>query len=185
MAVILFWVFSIIAIIFSLLVIVQRKAIYSALSLIVVLCSFSGLYALMGASFLAAIQVVVYAGAIMVLFVFIIWLLGLRTGQEASLPRGRWLYLSLILALGIGAHIVYIFAKYLRGLEFSRAADIKEIAKMMLGRYVLPFELTSILFLVALVGAFYIARNKVKEFEIESKEKEEKRREVKKKEIKS
>ena len=70
MAVILFWIFSIVAIIFSLLVIAQRKAIYSALSLIVVLCSFSGLYALMGAPFVAAIQVVVYAGAIMVLFVF-------------------------------------------------------------------------------------------------------------------
>ena len=96
--------------------------------------------------------------------------LGLRTGQEPALLRGRWLYLSLILALGIGTEIVYIFIKYLSGLKFTRVSDIKEIAKIMFGKYVLPFELTSILFLVALVGAFYIARNKIRELKVERKE---------------
>jgi NADH-quinone oxidoreductase subunit J len=169
MFVALFWIFSIVAVIFALLVVIQRKAIYSALSLIVVLCSFAGLYAIMGATFVAAIQVVVYAGAIMVLFVFIIWFLGLRTGEEPK-GEGKWVYIPAGLGVLMGGAVIYIVVRYWKGLMLERQTDIKEIAKVMMGKYVLPFELTSILFLVALIGAFYLAKGKKKEIVVEKKE---------------
>ncbi len=174
MSFILFCFFSILAVIFSILVVIQRKAIYSALFLIVVLCCFAGLYVLIGATFVAAIQVIVYAGAIMVLFVFIIWFLGLRTGEEPAYSKIKWFYIIPVIGIIIGVQILYIIIKYLKGYTFQRTSDIKGIANVMLGKYVLPFELTSILFLVALVGAFYIARSKKKELD----EKEEKKVEI-------
>ncbi|OGF59730.1 MAG: hypothetical protein A2Y62_05090 [Candidatus Fischerbacteria bacterium RBG_13_37_8] len=157
----LFWFFAIVAVAGSIMVIAQRRAIYSALSLIIVLCSFAGFFFLLGASFVAAMQVIVYAGAIMILFVFIIWLLGLRTGEEPAIKM-KWFYLAIVFCLLIGAQLFYIFVTNFKEVVLERSTDIKEISKVLLGKYVIPFELTSILFLAALVGAFYLAKGKGK-----------------------
>lgn len=161
MEIILFWIFAIIAIIGSVLVIAQRKALYSALSLIMVLCCVSGLFFLLGSPFVAAIQVVVYAGAIMVLFIFIIWLLGLKTGEEAKIDI-KWIYLPVAFSVLVGIGVLYGFFTQFSSSRVLQKANVPELAKVLLGKYVLPFELTSVLFLAALVGAFYLAKGKGK-----------------------
>jgi NADH-quinone oxidoreductase subunit J len=161
MEIILFWIFAVISVIGSVLVIAQKKALYSALSLIVVLCCFAGLFFLLGSPFVAAVQVIVYAGAIMILFIFIIWLLGLKTGEEPVL-KVKWVYLAVAFSLIVGIEILYGFITYFKSTKVVQTGNIQELAKVLLGKYVLPFELTSILFLAALVGAFYLAKGKGK-----------------------
>lgn len=155
---IFFWIFSAASIISSIFVIAQRKAIYSALSLIVFLCSFAGLFSLLGATFVAAIQVIVYAGAIMVLFVFIIWFLGIKAKEEPKI-EAKWIYISFIFCLIVGAEIGINFVKYYKAERVIKYYYIKDLAKVLLTKYVLAFELTSILFLATLIGAFYLAKN--------------------------
>jgi NADH-quinone oxidoreductase subunit J len=161
METILFWIFAVISVIGSVLVIAQKKTLYSALALIIVLCSFAGLFFLLGSPFVAAVQVIVYAGAIMILFVFIIWLLGLKTGEEPAL-NVKWVYLAVAFSLIVGIEIMYGFIVYIKSVRNGQIGTIKDIAQVLLGKYVLAFELTSILFLAALVGAFYLAKGKGK-----------------------
>lgn len=156
---IFFWIYAIIALLSAIFVIGQRKAIYSALSLIIFLCSFAGLFSLLGATFVAAIQVIVYAGAIMILFIFIIWFLGIKAKDEPKIEM-KWIYTAIIFCIIVGVEIVINYLKYFKAERAAKTYEIKEIAKVLLTKYVLAFELTSILFLAALIGTFYLAKNK-------------------------
>jgi NADH-quinone oxidoreductase subunit J len=161
---ILFYVFAGIAIIAALNMVLQRTPVYSALSLIVVLCAMAVIYLLLGAEFMAVIQVIVYAGAIMVLFVFVIMLL--NAGHEAPSHKSkiaRWLGFPLIGAiLAILLMVIrYEFPANMGALPPAVDGSPAAIGYLLFKsphNYVLPFEVTSILILVAVLGAVVLAK---------------------------
>jgi NADH-quinone oxidoreductase subunit J len=145
----------------AILVVAQRNPIYSAFSLIVTLCSLSAIYGILGASFIAILQVVVYAGAIMVLFLFVLMLLNVR--PEARRYEGESLRFKLT-ALGLGALLVaqVAFVLYrLPGMALAGGFDAssRPVARILFSPHFLyVFEATSVLILSALVGAVALAR---------------------------
>jgi NADH-quinone oxidoreductase subunit J len=160
---IVFYVAAAVAVIGALNVIVQRTPVYSALSLIVVLGSLAALYLSLGASFLAAIQVIVYAGAIMVLFVLVIMLLnaGHEKRTEGS-QFARWLGVPLL-----AAFLVEVMLLVWKAFPSENAAPAvlkagpAQIGALLFRHYVLPFEVTSILILVAILGAVVLAKKQL------------------------
>jgi NADH-quinone oxidoreductase subunit J len=161
---ILFYIFGAIVILAALGVILQRTPVYSALLLIVVLCALAVEYLLLGAEFIAVIQIIVYAGAIMVLFVLVIMLL--NAGHEAPSSRSRmagWLGAPLLLAFLL--EMLYVVWNYLppESVNWQRAkpAGPAPIGHLLFQNYVLPFEVTSVLVLVAVLGAVVLAKKEL------------------------
>ena len=158
---ILFFVFAAGCVAGAINLLAQKHPINSALSLVVVMASLAGLFLLMGAEFVGAIQVIVYAGAIMVLFVFVIMLL--NAGVEEHTKGSK-----IAIVLGVpGAAIVAILVTWalLRNESSSSKMAIgqlhgtgKDIGKLLFGPYLLPFEVTSVLVLIAIMGAVVLAR---------------------------
>jgi len=165
MDVILFLVFAIIAVVCAINVVVQTHPISSAVSLIGVMGSLAVLYLLLGAEFIAAAQVIVYAGAIMVLFVFVIMLL--NAGAEATKGRSltaRFLGLpALVMLLGLLAYFVQRLFPRSDSVSFGAftGGSPKDIGRALFTTYLLPFEATSILILIAIIGAIVLARKEM------------------------
>ncbi len=144
--------------------VLRRNAIHGALLLVVNLGTVAALYLTLGAEFLAVAQVIVYAGAIMVLFVFAIMVL--IPGKEETGPDPRWGWR--VLALPIGALLaVQLLLGVAHGVApaappATPAVDggVQAIARMLFTRYVFPFELTSVLLLAAMVGVLLLARRR-------------------------
>ncbi len=163
MDVILFLIFALIAVVCAINVVVQTHPISSALSLVGVMGSLAVLYLLLGAEFIAAAQVIVYAGAIMVLFIFVIMLL--NAGAETKKGRSYLLVGAplLLVFLGLVAFIVqrlYSPGTVVRFGGFTGGGP-KDIGNALFTTYLLPFEVTSILILVAIVGAIVLARKEI------------------------
>jgi NADH-quinone oxidoreductase subunit J len=169
MLVFFFILFAGMAIGCALAVVAQRNPLYSAISLIGVFISLACLYVMLAAPFIAAVQVIVYAGAIMVLVVFVIMLLNVE--EEAhQRPRLRFLVPTAIgLAAVLIAEVAFILvsvqesqvARVSGGLTHLGDADVgltQSIGSALFTRYLLPFEITSILLLMAIVGAMTLAR---------------------------
>jgi len=155
---ILFFVFAAIAVAGAVLLIVVREPIHSALALILVMISLAALYLLLGAEFIAAIQVIVYAGAIMVLFVFVIMLLNAGEEERTNLSRLAR-YVGLPLGILLTLQLAYWIGRSLAGRSAAPlAGTTRSLATMLLRGYVLPFELTSILILIAILGAMVLAK---------------------------
>ena len=159
---VLFYIFAVLAVIAGLSVVLQRTPVYSALSLIVVLASLAVIFLLLGAPFIAMVQVIVYAGAIMVLFVLVIMLLNAgHEGPSHHRPKfARWAGPPLLLAF-LGELVVLIWKHF--GLTATAGADALDASPAAIGRalftrYTLPFEVTSILILVAVLGAVVLAK---------------------------
>jgi NADH-quinone oxidoreductase subunit J len=165
----LFYVFSIIALASAVGVILHRNPVYSALMLIVTLFSLAGLYVLLDAPFIAAVQVIVYAGAVMVLFLFVIMLLNFRGGPSVDRSTGfiRWAATGLGALLVLGFAIVLPKAGSVAGkgpIEFGANNGMSSTASIgtrLFTEYLLIFEAASILLLAAIVGAVLIARRRV------------------------
>ena len=146
----------------ALLVVCSRRPMYSVLSLLVAMFCLAGLFVMLGAFFVAALQILLYAGAVLVLFLFVIMLLNL--GQEA---RER---VTLSGRAGAGIVVAALFCLELAWLLKQRAgprdfagvaaADgtVAEIGRLLFTTYLLPFEITSFLILAAIVGAITLAR---------------------------
>lgn len=168
MEMVLFVVLGAIAIIAALGVIIAGKAIYSALFLLVNFCSLAGLYLLLNAQFLAAAQVIVYAGAIVVLFLFATMLLG--GGEEArgtsNVKRHTSRYLAIALAVVLFMEVGYVLVSgTLTGMQGSDTPEavasmgnVQAIGKLLFTDYLLPFELAAILLLIGIVGAVVLAK---------------------------
>ena len=165
---ILFFIFAGIAVAAALNVILQRNPIYCAIALIITLCSLAGLFLTLSAQFIAAIQIIVYAGAIMVLFVFVIMLLNVRS-EEARPDRHRslkWIAVPLFLALlGEVYYVVRTVSNPPPVIPETGGAPpaeilgtVQSIGNQMFTSYLLPFEATSVLILMAIVGAMLLAR---------------------------
>lgn len=146
-------------------VIIQRSPLYSAFSLIGVFACLAGLYIMLKAQFLGAIQIIVYAGAIMVLFVFVIMLLNIRK-EENALDKHRYLWaLALPFAATLIVEVLYTTLKvtsdFVKLDEIAKRPDIGDSQSIGYGlytSYLMPFELTSILILLAIVGSVILAR---------------------------
>jgi len=157
---ILFFFFAAIAVGAAINVLVQRHVLYSALSLILMLTAVSVLFILQQADFLAVIQVIVYAGAIMVLFVFVIMLLNLPPDEDGA-DRLRWLK---FIGIPMGLFFLFLVIATLWNVESSanpQAGFIgspQAIGQSLFTDYLLPFEVTSLLILIALMGAVVFAK---------------------------
>jgi NADH-quinone oxidoreductase subunit J len=160
----LFLLFATIAIIGAANLLRQRHPIYSALSLVAVMGALAALYLLLGAEFIAAVQVIVYAGAIMVLFIFTLMLLNVE--EEAATGRSRMArYLGLpllfLLLLQMAVMLRQEYPMAMVSQVGSHAANnVKQVGDLLFNQYVLPFEVTSVLILVAIMGAVVLARRK-------------------------
>lgn len=158
----IFFVLAAVAVIGAVSLIVQREPIHSALSLIVVMVALAGLYLLMGAEFVAAVQIIVYGGAIMVLFVFVIMLLNAGEEERTNFSRlATFAGIPLAIAVTgvIAAAIVHSNAASLPSPEPSGAiTSTKTLSTMLFSDFVYPFELTSFLILVAILGAIVLAQ---------------------------
>ena len=156
-----------VAVFSALNVILQRNPIYSALALIVTMCALSGTFLLLEAQFVAAMQVIVYAGAVMVLFVFVIMLLNVRT-EEARLDRVQYLKivtpLLFVALLGevffIARSVTTAAPPLVTKVGEHPYGTIENIGEAMFSNYLFPFEATSVLILMAMVGALVLARKR-------------------------
>ncbi len=154
----IFFFFAAIAVIFALVVILHRNPVVGALSLVASLFALAVMYVLLEVPFMAALQVIVYAGAIMVLFLFVIMLLNLQHRREESTrPIQQFLGYATSAAFGLG--LVYYLIKYaVRGAPASPfRADVRTIGIRLFEAYILPFEMVSILLLAAIVGALIMS----------------------------
>ena len=159
----LFIVFAVIAVTSAVNVVIQRSPLYSALSLIGTLISLSALYVMLHAQFIAAMQVIVYAGAIMVLFVFVIMLLNVPV-DAPHIERQKWLrYLGPPLGAIMLAEAYYVL-EHVPNWPFPTGASARSIGTTlsvgmaMFTDYLLPFEVTSVLILMAVVGAIVLGK---------------------------
>jgi len=142
--------------------VLKRNAIHGALFLVVNLASVAALYLMLGAEFLAAAQVIVYAGAIMVLFVFAIMVLIPGKEETGPDPRRPWRVVALPVA---GLLLVQVLAIVFstRGptpLGAPAPGGVEAIGRLLFGDYLFPFELTSVLLLAAMVGVLLLARRR-------------------------
>ncbi len=162
---IFFLILSLISIATALGMLLSRNAIYSALFLVLNFITVAVFYLLLGAPFIAMAQVTVYAGAIMVLFLFVIMLLGAESLPKAEvLPWQRPLAITLAVLLSGEAIILLITRARPTGDVVSPDAavnsitNLRELGETLFNQYLLPFEVTSILLLVAMVGAIVLIR---------------------------
>ncbi len=162
----LFFALAGMALISGTLVVFQTHPLRSALWLIVNFFAVAGIYLLAQAEFIAAIQIIVYAGAIMVLFLFVIMLLNLRQPEEEVTRPGLGQKLAGITLAGLTAFVlIYGFSK--ARVPVAKAAppelgNTESIARLLFTDYLLPFEVTSVLLLVAIVGAVVLAKSKLR-----------------------
>jgi NADH-quinone oxidoreductase subunit J len=163
---ILFWIFSACTIGSALLVIVARNPINAAMSLVASFFFLAGIYVLLWAHTIAVLQVLVYAGAVMVLFLFVIMLLSLsERGPRAPVTVSR--VLGGAAAMGLGAVLVVVLlrldgrAPQLTGEAAQRFGTIARMGELIYGPYLFPFEAVSLLLLAAIVGAVVVAKSRI------------------------
>jgi NADH-quinone oxidoreductase subunit J len=165
---ILFLGIAIIALVSAVSMLVSPNAVYSALFLVLNFIAIATLFLILNAAFIAMVQITVYAGAIMVLFLFVIMLLGAeRVAREPDLPWQR--PVAVLLGLALVAEFAYVL--------FGRGAGIagiqqavgesfgspSSVGRMLFNEYLVPFEVTSVLLLVAMVGAILLTRGEREE----------------------
>jgi NADH-quinone oxidoreductase subunit J len=162
----LFYFFAAGGIVSALLVVTRRNPIISVICLIVNFFCLAGLYLTLHAQFIAVIQILVYAGAIMVLFVFVIMLLNL--GDERRLRDGfLWKKVAAVcFGFGVLMELIYIVMMRItpQPIDMERATNIgtvEAIGHMLFTRFLFPFEVTSLLLTAAIVGAIVLAKKKI------------------------
>jgi NADH-quinone oxidoreductase subunit J len=165
---VLFYVFALLTLGGGILTITRRNAVHSAISLIVSLLGVAGLYLLQHAEFLFAVQIVLYVGGIMVLFLFVIMLVNLdQMAKERQFNR-QWA-VALAAVLAVGAELAYFLY---RGRDAFRIAEtapaaisqlgnVEQVADSLFSEYLLPFEIASLLLLVAVVGSVVMAKKRI------------------------
>lgn len=167
-----FYAFALMAVLGGVFTITRRNAVHSALSLIVSLLGVAGLYLLQKAEFLFAVQIVLYIGGIMVLFLFVIMLVNLDEAAKERQFNRQWL-LGLFTVALVGAQLFWFFGHAgtsFKPLPHSMEAaaqapralgNTEQLADVLFSQYLLPFEVASVLLLVAIVGSVLMAKKKI------------------------
>ena len=161
----LFYFLSFLAVFSALMVVFSKNPVYSVLYLIVTFFTIAGYYVLLNAQFLAAVHVIVYAGAIMVLFLYVIMMLNLN--RETEPQKSIITKFAAVIAGGI---FLVVLVGALRGADAMIVTNdanpdaglIKNLGQVLYNQYLLPFEISSILFLTAMVGAVMLGKNELK-----------------------
>jgi len=162
---ILFLILAAVAVASAIGLLVSRNAVYAALFLVLNFATVAVFYLLLGAPFIALAQVTVYAGAIMVLFLFVIMLLGAeKLPRAVGLPWQR--PLAIALAVILTGEAVFLLVQRLKipvllanpGPELNSTATLQSLASALFNQYLLPFEVTSVLLLVAMIGAIVMTK---------------------------
>ena len=165
MEMVLFFILATVAVAAGVGVIAQRSAVRSALFLLINFCCLAGLYILLNAQFVAIVQVIVYAGAIVVLFLFVVMLLGMERAEESPDPRRYQWIAGIVLTVLLLAGIVW--ALLLAGTgpasPLVPTDNVREIGAALLTDFAIPFELASIVLLVAIIGAVVLAKKRLEE----------------------
>jgi NADH-quinone oxidoreductase subunit J len=164
----LFYAFALLTLGGAVLTVTRRSAVHSAIWLIVSLLGVAGLYLLQSAEFLFAVQIVLYIGGIMVLFLFVIMLVNLDDAAKQKQFNKQWL-VAIVCAGVVGAEVFYFLRKGTAGLALPAAVpaspggpgNVEQIADTMFRLYLLPFEAASLLLLVAIVGSVILAKKKI------------------------
>ncbi|MGS0747468.1 NADH-quinone oxidoreductase subunit J family protein [Halpernia sp. GG3] len=165
MAQILFFIVAFITIISALYFVFAKNPLYSILSLIVTFFSIAGLYVLLNAQFLGIVQIIVYAGAIMVLFLYILMMLNLNEADESKKPT----YGKFIAIFSAGLLFIAMLGAYkgmsmdsVAGSTINQSAGLtKDLGRLLFNEYVLPFEFASVLILAGIVGAVLIGKREL------------------------
>jgi NADH-quinone oxidoreductase subunit J len=163
-----FYIFALLILGGAILTITRRNAIHSAISLIVSLIGVAGLYLLQQAEFLFAVQIVLYVGGIMVLFLFVIMLVNLDEAAKQRQFSGQW-PIAMVSVLAVAAELFYFMNKgsgafLLPKAQVTAAAgsgNTEMIADVLFSEYLLPFEIASLLLLVAVVGSVVMAKKRI------------------------
>lgn len=150
---------------FATMVVLSKNPVHSVLYLVLTFFTIAGHYVLLNAQFLAAVHIIVYAGAIMVLFLFVIMLLNLN--KETEPQKSVWLKASATIASGL---LLVVLVGSLRGAETIVATNafnpniglIEKLGKTLFNEFLLPFEVASILLLIAMVGAVMLGKRSIK-----------------------
>ncbi len=160
-----FYFLSGITLISGILVITRKNAVHSALALILGLLAQAGLYLMLYAPFVAGVQIILYAGGIMVLFLFVIMLVNLERAQKEEQFNKQWL-VGLLAAVALGG---LLMAVYLKGSTLFTEhiaqpvenSNTQQIGVMLYGNYMFAFEIASLLLLVAIIGAVVMAKKRI------------------------
>ena len=163
-----FYFFALLVLGGAILTITRRSAIHSAICLIVSLVGVAGLYLLQKAEFLFAVQIILYIGGIMVLFLFVIMLVNLDEQARERQFNGQW-WIALVCVAVVGAQVFYFIRQGSGALQLAKPAEVvpsgvgntEMIADALFSEYLLPFEIASLLLLVAVVGSVVMAKKRI------------------------
>jgi len=163
-----FYFFAVLVLGGAVFTVTRRNAVHSAISLIVSLIGVAGLYLLQQAEFLFAVQIVLYVGGIMVLFLFVIMLVNLDQAAKQRQFNRQWI-IALLCVVVVGAEIVYFMRKGASAFQLPKApvvaavteGNTEQIATVLFSQYLLPFEIASVLLLVAVVGSVVMAKKRI------------------------
>lgn len=160
-----FYLFAVIAIVSAVVVITRRNPIHSAIALIFTLLAVAGFYLMLYAPFVAGVQIILYVGGIVVLFLFVIMLVNLERAMREEQFNRQW-HVAVLIAVVLGGMIMYLYARGKAGLIghlpiLPEQQNTQDIGTLLYGGYLLPFEIASLLLLVAMVGAVVMAKKRI------------------------
>jgi NADH-quinone oxidoreductase subunit J len=168
-----FYMLSGLAVLGGILVITRRNAVHSALALILTLLAVAGLYLMLYAPFVAGVQIILYAGGIMVLFLFVIMLVSIEKSQKEEQFNKIWL-IGLLASLGLGGLLVGVYMQagraktdpfyqlLRRPLQITaETGNTQQVGELLYQNYMFAFEIASLLLLVAIIGAVVMAKKRI------------------------
>lgn len=168
---IFFYIFATMTLVGGIFTITRPNAVHSAIALIVSLLGAAGLYLLLHAEFLFVVQIILYIGGIMVLFLFVIMLVNLDEAAKQRQFNRQW-WLAIACLAGIGIEIAYFLTKGAGAFPWAKPLEVplqptelgntQIIADTLFTQYLLPFEIASVLLLVAVVGSVYMAKKEIR-----------------------
>ena len=160
-----FYLLSGLAVVSGILVITRKNPVHSAIALIFTLLALAGLYLMLYAPFVAGVQIILYAGGIMVLFLFVIMLVNIERSQKEAQFNKQWI-VGVVATAAVGTLFVLAFTRGKnvfpdRVLQLPEQSNTQQVAVWLYGNYMLPFEIASLLLLVAIVGAVVMAKKRI------------------------
>ena len=160
-----FYFLAAVTVLSGVLVITRRNPVHSALALILALLGQAGLYLMLYAPFVAGVQIILYAGGIMVLFLFVIMLVSIEKSLKEEQFNNMWI-VGLLAALALGALFIGVYVKGRdlfagREVALPEQSNTQQIAILLYGNYMFAFEIASLLLLVAIIGAVVMAKKRI------------------------
>jgi NADH-quinone oxidoreductase subunit J len=160
-----FYLFAAIMLIGGIMVITRKNPVHSALALIVALLAQASIYLMLYAPFVAGVQIILYAGGIMVLFLFVIMLVSIDRSMRERQFNSQWL-IGMAAATALGGLFIVVFTKGTsifpqRALPIVESDNTQKIGTMLYGQYMFAFEIASLLLLVAIIGAVVMAKKRI------------------------